>query len=71
MTLVVITTGLYAGFLLTFLIAVMPGLTVLPDDGFTAAMRRFNEKAPARSSCAFQKIWELIINPSALAVLFG
>lgn len=46
LTLAVITTGLYAGFLLTFLIAVMPGLAVLPDDGFTAAMRRFNEKVP-------------------------
>lgn len=46
LTLAVITTGLYAGFLLTFLIAVMPGLAVLPDGGFTAAMRRFNEKVP-------------------------
>ncbi|WP_406450187.1 DUF1772 domain-containing protein [Streptomyces sp. NBC_00876] len=45
-TLAVITTGLYAGFMLTFLIAVMPGLAALPDDGFTAAMRRFNEKVP-------------------------
>ncbi|MEV7403963.1 DUF1772 domain-containing protein [Streptomyces sp. NPDC091267] len=44
--LAVITTGLYAGFLLTFLIAVMPGLAALPDDRFTAAMRRFNEKVP-------------------------
>ncbi|ROQ71495.1 putative membrane protein [Streptomyces sp. CEV 2-1] len=46
LTLAVITTGLYAGFLLTFLIAVVPGLAALPDDGFTAAMRRFNEKVP-------------------------
>ncbi len=46
LTLAVITTGLYAGFLLTFLIAVMPGLAALPDGGFTAAMRRFNEKVP-------------------------
>ncbi|MFF8911953.1 anthrone oxygenase family protein [Streptomyces sp. NPDC015032] len=42
----VLTTGLYAGFLLTFLIAVMPGLAELPDERFTAAMRRFNEKVP-------------------------
>ncbi|MGW1227667.1 anthrone oxygenase family protein [Streptomyces sp. NPDC002530] len=46
LSLSVITTGLYAGFLLTFLIAIMPGLAALPDDGFTAAMRRFNEKVP-------------------------
>ncbi|MFJ6011636.1 anthrone oxygenase family protein [Streptomyces sp. NPDC092952] len=44
--LAVITTGLYAGFMLTFLIAVMPGLATLPDEQFTAAMRRFNEKVP-------------------------
>lgn len=42
----VITTGLYAGFLLTFLIAVMPGIAALPDERFAAAMRRFNEKVP-------------------------
>lgn len=46
LTLAVITTGLYAGFLLTFLIAIMPGLAALPDDRFTAAMRRLNEKVP-------------------------
>ncbi|MFF2407160.1 DUF1772 domain-containing protein [Streptomyces sp. NPDC058092] len=42
----VITTGLYAGFLLTFLLAVMPGIAALPDERFAAAMRRFNEKVP-------------------------
>ncbi|WP_103536320.1 MULTISPECIES: DUF1772 domain-containing protein [unclassified Streptomyces] len=41
-----IVNGLYAGFLLTFLIAVMPGLAELTDEQFTAAMRRFNEKVP-------------------------
>lgn len=46
LTLAVITTGLYAGFMLTFLVAVMPGLAALSDEGFTAAMRRFNEKVP-------------------------
>jgi len=46
LTLAVITTGLYAGFLLTFRIAVMPGIAMLPDEQFTAAMRRFNEKVP-------------------------
>ncbi|MFD7426263.1 DUF1772 domain-containing protein [Streptomyces sp. NPDC059818] len=46
LALAVITTGLYAGFLLMFLIAIMPGLAVLPDGDFTAAMRRLNEKVP-------------------------
>lgn len=42
----VVVNGLYAGFMLTFLIAIMPGLAQLTDDQFTAAMRRFNEKVP-------------------------
>ncbi|MFE7464595.1 DUF1772 domain-containing protein [Streptomyces sp. NPDC057499] len=46
LTLAVITTGLYAGFMLTFRIAIMPGIAALPDEQFTAAMRRFNEKVP-------------------------
>ncbi|THA72153.1 DUF1772 domain-containing protein [Streptomyces sp. A0958] len=46
LTLALIATGLYAGFLLTFLIAVMPGLAALSDEDFTTAMRRFNEKVP-------------------------
>ncbi|MFJ4911805.1 hypothetical protein [Streptomyces sp. NPDC088726] len=46
LVLAVTTTGLYAGFLLTFLFVVMPGLAALPDEGFTAAMRRINEKVP-------------------------
>ncbi|MFE2295630.1 DUF1772 domain-containing protein [Streptomyces sp. NPDC059452] len=37
---------LYAGIMLTFLIAIMPGLAGLPDEQFTAVMRRFNEKVP-------------------------
>ncbi|MFI7240130.1 DUF1772 domain-containing protein [Streptomyces cyaneofuscatus] len=41
-----IVTGLYAGFMLTFLVAIMPGLAELTDEQFTAAMRRFNEKVP-------------------------
>ncbi len=40
------TTGLYAGFLVCFMIGIMPGLKPLPDDQFAAAMRRFNEKVP-------------------------
>ncbi|MGW9122106.1 anthrone oxygenase family protein [Streptomyces sp. NPDC055663] len=46
LVLAVIATGLYAGFMLTFLIAIMPGIAELPDERFTAAMRRFNEKVP-------------------------
>ncbi|MEU9093205.1 DUF1772 domain-containing protein [Streptomyces sp. NPDC087901] len=46
LTLAVITTGLYAGFMLTFLVAIMPGLAALSDEQFTTAMRRFNEKVP-------------------------
>nr|WSW69173.1 DUF1772 domain-containing protein [Streptomyces sp. NBC_00995] len=46
LTLAAIVTGLYAGFMLTFLVAIMPGLAALSDEGFTAAMRRFNEKVP-------------------------
>ncbi|MDQ0984522.1 putative membrane protein [Streptomyces sp. V2I9] len=41
-----IVNGLYAGIMLTFLIAIMPGLAELTDEQFTAAMRRFNEKVP-------------------------
>lgn len=44
--LAVITTGIYAGFLLTFLVAIMPGIALLPDERFADAMRRFNEKVP-------------------------
>ncbi|MEU2670846.1 DUF1772 domain-containing protein [Streptomyces sp. NPDC007164] len=46
LALAVITTGLYAGFMLTFRIAIMPGIAALPDERFTDAMRRFNEKVP-------------------------
>ncbi|MFH9611270.1 DUF1772 domain-containing protein [Streptomyces sp. NPDC017448] len=46
LVLATIVNGLYAGFMLTFLIAIMPGLAELTDQQFTAAMRRFNEKVP-------------------------
>ncbi|WP_328894020.1 anthrone oxygenase family protein [Streptomyces sp. NBC_00236] len=46
LNLAVAATGLYAGFMLTFLVAIMPGLGALSDEGFTSAMRRFNEKVP-------------------------
>ncbi|MER5817218.1 anthrone oxygenase family protein [Streptomyces californicus] len=46
LALATIVNGLYAGFMLAFLIAVMPGLAELTDRQFTAAMRRFNEKVP-------------------------
>ncbi|MET8326967.1 DUF1772 domain-containing protein [Streptomyces sp. NPDC005181] len=46
LVLAALTAGLYAGFLVCFLIGIMPGLKLLPDDQFAAAMRRFNEKVP-------------------------
>ncbi|MFE9300493.1 DUF1772 domain-containing protein [Streptomyces sp. NPDC006856] len=46
LVLATIATGLYAGFMLTFLTGVMPGLAELTDEQFTAAIRRFNEKVP-------------------------
>ncbi|WP_392670589.1 DUF1772 domain-containing protein [Streptomyces sp. LN785] len=46
LALAVLVTGLYAGFLVCFTIGVMPGLGLLPDEQFTAVMRRFNEKVP-------------------------
>lgn len=46
LVLATIVNGLYAGFMLAFLVAVMPGLAELTDGQFTAAMRRFNEKVP-------------------------
>ncbi|MFG2608674.1 anthrone oxygenase family protein [Streptomyces anulatus] len=46
LVLATIVNGLYAGFMLTFLIAIMPGIADLTDEQFTAAMRRFNEKVP-------------------------
>ncbi len=50
LVLATIVTGLYAGFMLTFLTGIMPGLADLTDEQFAAAMRRFNEKVPGRSS---------------------
>jgi uncharacterized membrane protein len=44
--LALISTGLYAGFMLTFRISVMPALARLPDDQFLPAMRRINEVVP-------------------------
>lgn len=46
LALAAVTTGLYAGFLMSFTTGIMPGLKLLPDDQFTAAMRRFNETVP-------------------------
>ncbi|MGV9313668.1 anthrone oxygenase family protein [Streptomyces sp. NPDC003691] len=44
--LAIISTGLYAGFMLTFLTGVMPALARLTDEQFLAAMRRINEVVP-------------------------
>ncbi len=64
----VIVTGLYAGFMLAFLIAVMPGLAELPDQQFTAAMRKFNEKVPGP---AFLVLFLAVVALPAAALLTG
>ncbi len=46
LALAVVSTGLYAGFMLVFLTGVMPGLARLTDDQFVSAMRRINETVP-------------------------
>ncbi|MEV4329473.1 DUF1772 domain-containing protein [Streptomyces sp. NPDC049597] len=46
LALAVVSTGLYAGFMLIFLTGVMPGLARLSDEQFVAAMRRVNETVP-------------------------
>ncbi|MFC4609581.1 DUF1772 domain-containing protein [Streptomyces maoxianensis] len=46
LALAIIFTGLYAGFMLTFQISVMPALAKLPDDQFLPVMRRINEVVP-------------------------
>ncbi|MFD5427509.1 DUF1772 domain-containing protein [Streptomyces sp. NPDC127084] len=42
----VVSTGLYAGFLLIFQTGIMPALARLSDEQFVAAMRRVNEEVP-------------------------
>ncbi|MBT2368442.1 DUF1772 domain-containing protein [Streptomyces sp. ISL-10] len=46
LALAVISTGLYAGFMLIFLTGIMPGLARLSDEQFVPAMRRINETVP-------------------------
>jgi uncharacterized membrane protein len=46
LALAVISTGLYAGFMLIFQTGVMPALARLSDDAFVPAMRRINEQVP-------------------------
>ncbi|MFI6286447.1 DUF1772 domain-containing protein [Streptomyces sp. NPDC051018] len=46
LALAIISTGLYAGFMLTFRTGVMPALARLSDEQFLAAMRRINEVVP-------------------------
>lgn len=46
LALAIISTGLYAGFMLTFRTGVMPALAQLTDEQFLAAMRRINEVVP-------------------------
>ncbi len=42
----VVSTGLFAGYFLSFMSGVMPGLRRVSDEQFATAMRRFNEKVP-------------------------
>ncbi|QGV80575.1 DUF1772 domain-containing protein [Streptomyces ficellus] len=46
LALAVISTGLYAGFMLIFLTGIMPALARLTDEQFVTAMRRVNEFVP-------------------------
>ncbi|ORT61702.1 anthrone oxygenase family protein [Streptomyces sp. CB03238] len=46
LALAVISTGLYAGFMLIFLTGVMPALARLTDEQFVTVMRRINEYVP-------------------------
>ncbi|MGW6456149.1 anthrone oxygenase family protein [Streptomyces sp. NPDC055078] len=46
LALAIISTGLYAGFMLTFRTGIMPALAQLSDEQFLAAMRRINEVVP-------------------------
>ncbi|MER7106218.1 anthrone oxygenase family protein [Streptomyces sp. NPDC000229] len=46
LALAVVSTGLYAGFMLIFLTGVMPALARLTDEQFVTAMRRVNEYVP-------------------------
>lgn len=46
LALAVVSTGLYAGFMLIFRTGVMPALARLSDEEFVHAMRRINEYVP-------------------------
>ncbi|MGW1884428.1 anthrone oxygenase family protein [Streptomyces sp. NPDC001970] len=46
LALAVMSTGLYAGFMLVFRTGIMPALARLSDDQFVPAMRRINEEIP-------------------------
>ncbi|WP_336322574.1 DUF1772 domain-containing protein [Streptomyces lavendofoliae] len=46
LALAVLSTGLYAGFMLIFLTGVMPALARLTDEEFVTVMRRVNEYVP-------------------------
>ncbi|MEU5215889.1 anthrone oxygenase family protein [Streptomyces sp. NPDC020807] len=48
LALAVVSTGLYAGFMLIFQTGIMPALARLTDAEFVAAMRRINECVPRR-----------------------
>lgn len=65
--LAVVATGLYAGFMLIFLIGVMPALGRLTDEQFVAAMRRVNEDVP-RGVFVSVMLASVVFPTAALAV---
>jgi uncharacterized membrane protein len=67
LALAVISTGLYAGFMLIFLTGVMPALARLTDDQFVVAMRRINEYVP-RPVFVLVFLAEIAFPAAALAV---
>ncbi|KIF74491.1 hypothetical protein QR77_11925 [Streptomyces sp. 150FB] len=67
LALAVISTGLYAGFMLIFLTGIMPALARLTDDQFVVAMRRINEYVP-RPVFILVFLAEIAFPAAALAV---
>lgn len=67
LALAVVSTGLYAGFMLIFLTGIMPALARLTDDQFVVAMRRINEYVP-RPVFILVFLAEIAFPAAALAV---
>ncbi|GAA2478368.1 DUF1772 domain-containing protein [Streptomyces gobitricini] len=65
LALAVLSTGLYAGFMLIFLTGVMPALARLTDEQFVTVMRRVNEYVPR---AAFLTVFAGVVVFPALAL---